>query len=708
MIINSAPMNKAEMSDVGAVSNFRIATSSHAFKILSASLYANKIRAIVRELSCNALDSHIMAGKAEVPFDLHLPTSLEPWFAVKDYGVGLDNDGIVNVYTTYFESLKNDSNDVIGGLGLGSKTPFAYTDNFTVTATHNGMQRIYSAFINDKGVPSVAMMAEFPTDEINGIEVKFPVEQKDFSRFAEEAAFTLKFFPVKPNVLGRELKFHTNDYETENVIPGVHIKTGFNVNSFAVMGNIEYPIDTGSLPKDDIFGLLNCKFEIHFDIGEVEIQPSREGLSYTKQTIDAIRNKLIETTKGLYVKFKQDIDSLDHDWKKCAFLYKKRDTVLWKDCVVRYVIETKFKLFTSYGYRFPIEVNFKDLEKLNISIRAFTAGNTCSEIKPKKSLIGNEYVNSFEFSVTENIRFVSNDTKVGCFERAKYHFRNRTNNVGIHAVVVLTPIKSDKPMDLTKFYEMVYNPPMEYRINASTLDKRETAPRTTNNGIKTPILRLASTYSYYGITSTWEEAGTLDSYDKNKKYVYIPLSGFTTISSFYTDIKEAVKDVWDAFGVKLEVYGVRKSGIEEVKKHDNWINFDTFMIDFCKNIPENVFDVFLSKRMKHKEYRKFSNSVYSLKVDSPFRKFVETISKIKIEDSESKFSELTMKKLSFRYLGNTDKIINELNKKMESIDFSHIDERYPLIDFMKDKFYNESVRKHVVQYVNLIDNQPTE
>jgi len=157
-IINSAPVNEAVLSNVGEIGEFRIRNSAKAFNILSSGLYANKVRAIIRELSCNAVDSHTAAGKQDTPFDVHLPNQLEPWFSIRDYGTGLSHEQVTNIYTTYFESTKTDSNDYIGALGLGSKSPFSYTDNFTVTDVKDGIKGIYYAFINEAGVPSIDKM----------------------------------------------------------------------------------------------------------------------------------------------------------------------------------------------------------------------------------------------------------------------------------------------------------------------------------------------------------------------------------------------------------------------------------------------------------------------------------------------------------------------------------------------------------------------
>src|SRR5687768_10932663 len=63
---------------------FRIKASRKAFEILSGNLYSNKLAACVRELSTNAVDSHVMAGKPTDPIIVHLPNSLEPYFSVKD------------------------------------------------------------------------------------------------------------------------------------------------------------------------------------------------------------------------------------------------------------------------------------------------------------------------------------------------------------------------------------------------------------------------------------------------------------------------------------------------------------------------------------------------------------------------------------------------------------------------------------------------
>jgi hypothetical protein len=122
----------------GAPSDFGIVASKEAFKILSSGLYKQKVRACIRELCCNARDAHVAAGKAAVPFTLQLPTMFDLTFSVRDDGTGLSHEDVLSLYTTYFGTNKSDSNDYVGALGLGSKSPFCYTDMFSVTVRYAG------------------------------------------------------------------------------------------------------------------------------------------------------------------------------------------------------------------------------------------------------------------------------------------------------------------------------------------------------------------------------------------------------------------------------------------------------------------------------------------------------------------------------------------------------------------------------------------
>lgn len=294
--------------NIGNVQQFNIQASAKAFQILSDNLYSNKIEAVIRELVCNAVDAHKAAGNPE-PVQVILPTSLHPSFDVIDNGTGLSPENIKKLYTTYFASDKSDTNDMIGGLGLGSKSPFAYTKSFTVSSRWNGVEYQYLAFLGDGGVPSISLLSERKTDKPNGMTVSVPVLEADMYHFEREVSVKLRAFSDKEVKVIRgkeEYERSIIDVEELNEKGYTTGKTYHGDEVCVVMGNVCYPVNyrfyrniKGSLGLD-IVGTLYIKAEI----GSLEITPSRESLSLTPDT-EASLNKLVE---GAFNKIREEID----------------------------------------------------------------------------------------------------------------------------------------------------------------------------------------------------------------------------------------------------------------------------------------------------------------------------------------------------------------------------------------------------------------
>jgi len=202
-MISESKTNTITRKGVKTEGKFQIKATGKAFRILSDGLYSDKIKAIIRELSCNAYDAHVEAKNLDTPFIVHLPNKLEPLFKVRDFGVGLSHHDVVNVYTTYFESTKTDSNDYIGCLGLGSKSPFSYVDSFSIVSYFNGEKSIYNAFLNEDETPTIALLSADKTDEPNGLEVSFPVQANDTNRFVEKVNDVYTYLQLLPHLQGR-------------------------------------------------------------------------------------------------------------------------------------------------------------------------------------------------------------------------------------------------------------------------------------------------------------------------------------------------------------------------------------------------------------------------------------------------------------------------------------------------------------------------
>lgn len=266
---------------------FTIAATGKAFRILSDGLYSDKIAAVIRELSCNAYDSHIAAGKPDLPFEVHLPSEVEPWFSVTDFGTGISDEDITKIYTRYFASTKTNSNDFVGQLGLGSKSPFSLVREFEVKSSHSGVERTYRMYFDDTDTPRVEFLYEGPNVQ-SGLSVKFAVHgYSDQRRFAERADTVLGWFKTTPTITGNVVRINKTVSKMTEDGWFIRAKQTYGNNSpIALMGNVAYPIDTdieGISPE--IKAMLDMPLVIHFDIGELEVSASRESLGYDKRTV---------------------------------------------------------------------------------------------------------------------------------------------------------------------------------------------------------------------------------------------------------------------------------------------------------------------------------------------------------------------------------------------------------------------------------------
>ena len=256
-------------------------------------VYSNKERAVIRELACNAHDSHVMAGTADVPFHVHLPTLLEPWFSIRDYGTGLDDDDIANVYGAIGVSTKRDSNEVIGCFGIGSLSPYSMCDSFVVKSYLNGTVRTYQCMRDEKRQPKVIPLGSAPTDEPNGLEVKLTVAGK-VSQFETEAEFVFMFWEgTLPNINNQHIVKACKNRRDEYIFKGDDFGlTSSWGNMYALMGNIAYKIPS-ELDEFDVDGYLK------FDLGELEFDTARENLSMTDKTKAALKAKFASVKGSL-------------------------------------------------------------------------------------------------------------------------------------------------------------------------------------------------------------------------------------------------------------------------------------------------------------------------------------------------------------------------------------------------------------------------
>lgn len=300
----------------------------HILGILRDQLYSDKILAVIREYSCNAVDAQVQAGKGDVPIEVTLPTRLKLDFKVRDYGDALNDQEIQDVYAFYGESTKRNSNDQIGMLGIGSKSAFAYGDNFVINSYIDGTKHIYNAFIDPSQIGQISKIGTEPTSEKNGIEITVPVRLEDVDEFQTKARNLFKWFKVRPVTKGVKYEYTDCDvlFEGSNwkYLDNSSVSRWDRGDSTLVMGNIGYPINRYNLELNEedakLENLLHGNLVLDMNIGDVEISASRENLQYTDYTRKNITNTLKKVKKELSSKITQQFN-------ECKTLFEAKQ--LW-------------------------------------------------------------------------------------------------------------------------------------------------------------------------------------------------------------------------------------------------------------------------------------------------------------------------------------------------------------------------------------------
>jgi len=301
----------------------------HIFNVLRNQLYSDKVLAVIREYSCNAVDAHVEIGDRDKPIEVTLPNPLSLEFKVRDYGRGLSEKEIGEIYAMYGESTKRGSNEQIGQLGLGCKSAFAYGDNFIINSYTNGIKVSYNAFIDPSQVGRISKLSEEKSKQKSGIEIVIPVQKDDCGEFFQKAVDLFAYFEVKPNVKGVDLENYKDKVGKGGVlVEGKEWKIFRQGEAVAVMGNIAYPIDQYTLGINNNYGtnnesgrsdLVDTAIQLNFGIGDLEISASREALQYSETTKKNILAKLDKIIKEIPTAVGQKFNDCESLWEAKSF-----------------------------------------------------------------------------------------------------------------------------------------------------------------------------------------------------------------------------------------------------------------------------------------------------------------------------------------------------------------------------------------------------
>ncbi len=681
---------------------FRIKASRKAFEILSAGLYSDKVRAIIRELSTNAADAHVSAGKKDEPFEVHLPNQLEPWFAVTDYGTGLSDEAMHSVYTTYFESDKTDSNEYTGCLGLGSKSPFSYTDSFTVESRHNGIKRIYNAYLNEDGLPSIVRLAEEGTDEPNGLTVKFPVRSGDFREFYTKAEETLKWFRVRPVISGyADFEFTDRDYLLKNEKFAVNkAKQWGKVDSFVVMGNVAYPINAydflnGEDGDSRLRALVEWGVELYVSVGDVDISASREKLSYDKRTIRFLRERLTETLDVLGKEVTKNISSQPNLWSARRELYR---------------VQQSFK-----GFNFTAEWNGNPITSgVKVGVKEVEVTDAQGIVKktnkPLASVehlhIKNKWSDRMQVKkvptdsvIADGTVIIINDERGGIAAVRRYMQEKRPDS-GVYFIL---------EYDANWLQETGI---AAVAVKASTLPKPVRVSGAKGQSQKSKLYRYVPEGNADNGSSSsscyWEPVEV----DLDEGGVYVEISYFNFKASDDQSLThpselKAITQKLALLGRQVTVYGIRPSDKALLDKSEGeWSMLREYVQDIVKDLEPEL----LPKMISHKELEHLVNRNYYR--STPYTEFGDE----KFIPA-SKFGQYVAAVSAAIDAGRNDKakVYSELRHWAQIIDdqpcdrllkmLESLNEHYPLLKHIEAYARGEGYIKALSEYINLIDEK---
>tara|TARA_Y100000361_G_scaffold32310_1_gene27014 strand:+ start:585 stop:2855 length:2271 start_codon:yes stop_codon:yes gene_type:complete len=299
--------------------------------------YSNTRLAVVREISANALDANLEA-KSDRKIEVKLPTSMNPTFAVRDFGGGLSEEDVFGLYSKYGKSTKRDSNNYIGAFGIGKFAPLSYGDNFTCVSYHGGVKASYNVFVNEDDDTKIVQLHKEPSNEPSGLSIEVAVSEDDINEFKSVVQNFFKFFSDEemPKFLGVEDNFIEKE---EKILESKNdewfiLQSEQNYYSrheaHVIMGRVAYPLDRHAINVDNFLednqrnnqtsnivnNMLSMDgFYLRVPLGSVKLHHSRESLEYNKATQQKIVESLLRAVEEIQEIAKEKLADSEDLWE---------------------------------------------------------------------------------------------------------------------------------------------------------------------------------------------------------------------------------------------------------------------------------------------------------------------------------------------------------------------------------------------------------
>ena len=616
---------------------------AHIFSILRNSLYSDKAGAIIREYCTNAYDAHIQSGIPQTPIKIGCPTVMNCLLTIRDFGSGLSEEQIFNIYASYGESTKRNTNDQVGMMGLGSKSAFSYSDSFTIISHNDGMQKNYLAYIDDTGIGKVMKIEEKPSDE-TGIEIQVPVKRYDGYLFDNAIVDQLQYFDPKPIIDNKYIQANLDDKKFDVQISG----KGYNIikshqTNFVVMGNVKYPFDSSKfesnpLYKDAINDILEHghRIVLFANIGDVIPSASRESLDMREKTVSWIGESILKVADSIKGNIIAELDICQTVWDAvCKFgnLNSK--------------YQKKIAGYMKEGY--AINSNYVSLpEDAKFTIHKLTSENkleSASQI------------------------FASHETRIFISSRShsSLSIKKKISQYGVKKNSYAIQCKDENS------YQEIVNYPYLFGAEFVNLDSIILPKIVRDRNGKS---ETHDAYKYIGSRWTPKEAWEKTKVNfKNGEGVYARVSFYQVPGISMYSFNQMVENL-ARLGYHFNLIGVRESDLN--KLGEGWTYYRTFVQDILDNMPyytkQYVSEAYIKSHIKIETLQLYDT--FANLDNDPFNfKQIIDIDSLKNPDYDTLRCIENLINMGFKYDFTKEyEIVNQLNTTKD---------KYPLLRFIK-------------------------
>lgn len=586
----------------------------HLIELLRNDIYNDKELAIIREISTNAYDANIQAGKASTPIKVCLPSRFSAQLKIRDFGNGMTFEQLKGVFVKYGKSTKRGSNSEVGCFGIGAKSPFAYTDSFIVASYINGMKYIYNCVLGENNVGDMLQIGESSTTEPNGIEVIINIKAMDIERVRNKALSFYKYWSVIPDIEG----FTAEDYKTyfndETVVfSGTNwslIKSQDRYThgvSVALMGNIPYPIVWSSIADiNDKIGELatannlsnwkieslfkQCKFIFKFNLGEVKMTPSRESLQYIELTNKAIFAKMEVVVKEIKEVLNNKLDTASNRFEAKKMFGELNDAMPVSDLLTGLSLTYKGVPISSSSFELSyyndrnILTTYRKSHRYSYRRRGY--GNS-NKLTP--------YYNETSIQCKSDVLIIELDQEKKCYPRKAVEYFNNKKVNGYDRIYTLSFATPE--LRAKVFADLHLND--SFIIKYSTISDvvKDTIVRNGKTGPKVNNTNSDRSLRYYvansDVYTRYNEVSLMPSKDFDMKLggIYIEIADNNIKNCKTTSvncIKTIVDELQNYYKESLQVFFINQNLIKSKHmKLGNWVKFDDYVAKCAKEITDS-------------------------------------------------------------------------------------------------------------------------